>query len=172
MKMRNNEGFTLIELMVVVAIIGILLAIAAPQYQQYQARSAISTALDTTNRLKIAYQEYLTDNGTQPAANTLDLNSDGVDDTLNQSNTCSAYVNNISLAPDGTMILTFWNTGDSAVGNCPQNGPTATPSALRGQTIRLLPKSTASGMLWVVDTGAQTTVDLALVSKSIPRGTS
>jgi Tfp pilus assembly major pilin PilA len=158
--------------MVVVAIIGILLAIAAPQYQQYQARSAISTALDTTNRLKIAYQEYLTDNGTQPPANKLDLNSDGVDDTLNQANTCSAYVNNITLAADGTMVLTFWKNGDSANGNCPQNGPTATPGALRGNKITLVPKTTASGMLWVVDTNtSNTTIPLTLVSKSIPQGT-
>ena len=58
---RRQGGFTLIELMIVVAIIGILAAIAIPQYQNYVARSQISAALSTMKSLQtpaeLAFQE-------------------------------------------------------------------------------------------------------------------
>ena len=67
---RINSGFTLIELMIVVAIIGILAAVAIPQYQNYVARAQVSEALVLASGGKTAIAEYFNTNGTFPADNT------------------------------------------------------------------------------------------------------
>lgn len=66
----NQQGFTLIELMIVVAIIGILAAIAIPAYQDYIARSQVSEAFAITSAQKTAIAEYAQNNGAYPTANT------------------------------------------------------------------------------------------------------
>ena len=58
MKIKNQKGFTLIELMIVVAIIGILAAVALPSYQNYTARAKVSEGLSLANGLKTQLAEY------------------------------------------------------------------------------------------------------------------
>ncbi len=61
---RGNEGFTLVELMIVVAIVGILAAIAVPNYQKYQARARQTEGKIQLTGIYTAQQSYAAANGT------------------------------------------------------------------------------------------------------------
>jgi len=69
MQARNQKGFTLIELMIVVAIIGILAAIAIPAYQDYIVRSKVSEGLSLASNAKTAVSESYQVSGSFPATN-------------------------------------------------------------------------------------------------------
>ncbi len=71
-KIRHRQhGFTLIELMIVIAIVGILAAIAIPMYQAYQARGWMATVRYDTKNLHTAVQAYIAENlgGSPPVVN-------------------------------------------------------------------------------------------------------
>ena len=63
---RVQQGFTLIELMIVVAIIGILAAVAIPQYQNYTIRAKMSNAVNAAEPVKLAMAEAYQSNGVFP----------------------------------------------------------------------------------------------------------
>ena len=63
-----NKGFTLIELMIVVAVIGVLAAIAIPQYQNYVAKAELGSALSTLASLKTNVEDHLANKGVFPTA--------------------------------------------------------------------------------------------------------
>lgn len=67
--MKRQQGFTLIELMIVVAIIGILAAIAIPAYQDYTIRSQVSEGLSLAGGAKTAIAEFYNNKGTFPSTN-------------------------------------------------------------------------------------------------------
>ena len=69
--MKKQQGFTLIELMIVVAIIGILAAIAIPAYQDYTIRAQVSEGLNLAGGAKAAVSEYTMDTGRFPTDNAL-----------------------------------------------------------------------------------------------------
>ena len=62
--MKNQKGFTLIELMIVVAIIAILAAIAIPQYQTYVIRSQVTRAIGEAGDLKVAVEDCINNGAT------------------------------------------------------------------------------------------------------------
>jgi type IV pilus assembly protein PilA len=77
MKMQNvQKGFTLIELMIVIAIVGILAAIALPAYQDYTVRAKMSEPLATLAEAKTTIAEYYSANGQLPTLAAAGVNND------------------------------------------------------------------------------------------------
>ena len=68
---KMQSGFTLIELMIVVAIIGILAAIALPAYQDYTKRSNVTEGLSLAGGVKTAVAEYYSSEGAWPTSNAV-----------------------------------------------------------------------------------------------------
>ena len=77
MNKKTQQGFTLIELMIVVAIIGILAAVAIPSYQDYTARAQVSEAVNLNAGLKTPFSEYFLDKGVWPAISNLGAQTKG-----------------------------------------------------------------------------------------------
>ncbi len=69
MKKQMQQGFTLIELMIVVAIIGILASIALPAYQDYTKRAHVTEGLSLAGAAKMGVTEYFADQGVYPTTN-------------------------------------------------------------------------------------------------------
>jgi type IV pilus assembly protein PilA len=67
---KVQKGFTLIELMIVIAIIGILAAIAIPAYQNYTIRSQVTEGLSLADGWKTSISEYYAQNGSFPTTST------------------------------------------------------------------------------------------------------
>ena len=103
---KDQKGFTLIELMIVIAIIGILAAIAIPQFASYRKRAYNSSAQADCKNTATAQEAYYVDNQTYAAHGSLSLNTgDGV--RLTAAGDADAYtITATHTAGDKTYTLT------------------------------------------------------------------
>lgn len=125
--MKRSQGFTLIELMIVVAIVAILAAIAIPQYQNYTVRARVTEGLSLASAAKVAVAETFQSQGAFPVTNA----EAGLPAVVSGPDVASVVV-----GADGVVTVTF--------------------NALRvpgAGTILLTPTSTPGSITWVCGAG-------------------
>ena len=138
---RMQKGFTLIELMIVVAIIGILAAIAIPAYQDYTIRSQVSEGLTLAGAAKAAVAESFSQTGAPPTNRT----QAGMSATA--TDTSGKYVQSVEVV-SGTITVMYGHDANAKI---------------NGETLALTPYETADASVAWQCGGANAPVGAALL---------
>jgi len=118
---KLQKGFTLIELMIVVAIIGILAAIAIPAYQDYTIRAQVSEGMNLAAAAKAAVAETFLNRGTAPATRV----AAGM--SANATDTSGKYVTQVGVT-NGTITVAYGNEANAQIaGQTLEIAPYVTP---------------------------------------------
>lgn len=132
--MRNmQKGFTLIELMIVVAIIGILAAVAIPAYQDYTVRAKVTEALSIAAAAKTGVSEFWASEGHLPSANA----SVGLPATATSIN--GNAVRSLAVSGSGLITVTLSATG--------------LPANVQADTVFLRPTTGDGSVRWTCSGG-------------------
>jgi type IV pilus assembly protein PilA len=143
---QAQKGFTLIELMIVVAIIGILAAIAIPAYQDYTVRAKITEGINGAAAAKTAVAESYQSND-MPGVVALAAN-------WVPTSAASKYVTSITIAATGLITINY------------NNAPTGLSQLAAGQTqITLSPSIKVAGVATALAAGQQGAIDWACASQ-------
>ena len=104
----TQKGFTLIELMIVVAIIGILAAIAIPAYQNYTIRSQVTEGMNLASAVETGVAEYYANTGNWPSTMTM---AGGDPTNLPKGK----YVTSVNVGASGVITILYGNQANSAI---------------------------------------------------------
>lgn len=127
---QTQKGFTLIELMIVIAIIGILAAVALPAYQDYTIRAKASDMISLVTPAKLAVTETVLNDGTFPSSFT----------AAGYTVATSKYVQGLSLGNNGVITVT---SNSAATGLGANVAMTLTPSTNQSGTVEWECQATA-----------------------------
>ena len=131
-----HTGFTLLEMMIVIAIIGIVAAVAIPSYQDYTVRSQVAEGINLASAAQAAIAETYLYRGTAPA------NREAAGLSAAATNTQGRYVAQLEIV-DGEVIITYGNDANA--------------SNLAGQTLVMTPHLTAEdSIIWQCGLAAPT----------------